>query len=547
MTGGVTFRATQPRALLAAVLALGCHSNGHAGRAETGPNPSSAPLVQRGPSTPGEARIASCLERIARLEREPSLPGTPAFETHRAEILGRARGESFVFVRAPEPVEDDALSERERASRRALRDKSADARVRGMLLRHRGDRKALRALLLRERYLWSDDPAEALALVSRLDLTKLFDEPEIVLERGVARQRLERVEPKTPFRSVEYRYTSGELSGRRAELLLGDRIAVTDVELGTPLARDFGALSREVGFDRAQIERISERGIVAELRFGNVTARALVESEGAALRLGCIAAPASVERAISAWQRADAPRRQALTRLQSAVGELVEEALPFDRPRGEDTPDRDGELRPEWRFAYKTGQSTFKVDDVTYPVFDGRGRPYPPEVCVDFVLDSYERAAGSWFRPRGERRERPAGALDFDEQGLANRRGVLAFEKFAQSRPDLFDVVRFVPEQRIPFRDRTPFFRFLEDHADDFRPGDVVAIQGLKRDGRVHQHAILIEAVDPVSGFPSGLADQMHGPRRRTWETIMAEAPLRSLLYRVRPQPSVFFALERTG
>src|SRR5262245_61136642 len=118
------FRAMQSRTLLAAVFFAGCHSNGHAGRAEPGPTPSSAAVVQREGSTARDARFVSCLERIARLEREPSLPGTPAFETHRAEILGRARGESLVFVRAPLPTGDDALSEKERASRGALRDKS---------------------------------------------------------------------------------------------------------------------------------------------------------------------------------------------------------------------------------------------------------------------------------------------------------------------------------------------------------------------------------------------------------------------------------------
>jgi hypothetical protein len=64
----------------------------------------------------------------------------------------------------------------------------------------------------------------------------------------------------------------------------------------------------------------------------------------------------------------------------------------------------------------------------------------------------------------------------------------------------------------------------------------VLAIHGLKRDERVHQHAILLEELDPLTGFPAGLADQMKNPRRRTWEGIMAEAPKRSLLFRARPK-----------
>jgi hypothetical protein len=131
------------------------------------------------------------------------------------------------------------------------------------------------------------------------------------------------------------------------------------------------------------------------------------------------------------------------------------------------------------------------------------------------------------------------GSLDFDSFGIKNRRGVLGFEQFAQSRPDLFESMRLPDPERVQFGERSRFFAYLVSHADDYRPGDVVAIQGRKRDGLIHQHAILIERTDPVTGFPYGLADQMKRPRRRTWEGIMAEAPLRSLLYRVRPTDKI--------
>ena len=56
-----------------------------------------------------------------------------------------------------------------------------------------------------------------------------------------------------------------------------------------------------------------------------------------------------------------------------------------------------------------------------------------------------------------------------------------------------------------------------------------------------------IEDTDPLTGFPDALADQMKRPRRRTWEGIMAEAPLRSLLFHVRPKPAVLDALAAGG
>jgi hypothetical protein len=124
---------------------------------------------------------------------------------------------------------------------------------------------------------------------------------------------------------------------------------------------------------------------------------------------------------------------------------------------------------------------------------------------------------------------------------------VIAFGNFAEARPDLFDMRRFKGEERIKFEHRSRFFAFLVEHADWVRPGDVISIQGLKRDNRIHQHAILVESADPITGFPSGLADQMKRPRRRTWEGIMAEAPLRSLYYRARPRDVVFEKLDPGG
>ena len=116
--------------------------------------------------------------------------------------------------------------------------------------------------------------------------------------------------------------------------------------------------------------------------------------------------------------------------------------------------------------------------------------------------------------------------------------------KFMEERTELFDTRVFKGKERIPFGLRQEFFTYLLVNAKDFRAGDILAIQGVKRDNRVHQHAILLEYVDPITGFPAGLADQMHLPRRRTWEGIMAEAPRRSLLFRARPLDAIFKPLD---
>jgi hypothetical protein len=488
-----------------------------------------------------------CRARIDALAAAPSLPGTPRFDAARLEVLGRARGEPMVFVREPAEVADAGLDAAARAARVAFRAGKPGRRVMDALRRHRATPAVLQALALREGYLFTDDPLDAFAWVSHARLADLFgaEAPRIWLERGGDARELERVKRG---KETAYRYLDGPLAGRSADLLFGDRIAEQRTALDTPLHRDLAALADELGFDRARIQHRGEATLVVALRFGDERGGgagwidAVLEraDHPASLRLACVDADTPRRAAVEAWRAAGGTRRAALARVREAVDAQVREALRFDRPEGETAPDRDGELRPVWMSAYLSGRTGFRVDDTSYAVFDAGGRATPPQVCVDFVVDTFERAAGNWFRPRGEVPGRTAGSLRFGEAGFANHRGVIAFGDHAEELPELFEVLRFRGPERVPFRERTRFFELLEARADDVRAGDVVAIQGLKRDDRVHQHAILVERVDPVSGFPMGLADQMKRPRRRTWESIMAEAPARSLLWRVRPTDEVW-------
>jgi len=483
----------------------------------------------------------ACRARIALIASLPELPGAPDFEAHRVEILGRARGEPMVFVREPAPVADDKLSPAWLASRRLFEKSRPGSRVGRLRSRHRHEPEALRALLLREGYAYASEPLDALDLVSQIFLADLFAEAEIWIQRGADTRRLRRESKRS---EVVYRYVDGPLEGRAADLLFGDRVALLAEDLAAPLHRDLRALAEAEGFDRARIERRADPGLVAELRFGEQRVRGLLASEGAALRLDCLDVDTEARASIKAFREVDAPRRRALAKIHEVVTKALGEAFRFDRPEGEKSPDHDGELRPVWASAYRSGRTSFEYEGATYAVFDSNGNAWPPEVCVDFVLDTFERTAGNWFRPRGPSLGRDRGRLDFDETGIPNRRGVLAFGKFAETQPSLFTTRQFVGKERIEFRERSRYFQFLTDHADEVRPGDVIAIHGMKQDKRIHQHAILVEYADPITGFPGGLADQMKRPRRRTWEGIMAEAPLRSLLYRARLTPEVFAKLD---
>jgi hypothetical protein len=483
-----------------------------------------------------EDAAMGCRSRIDQVLAKPALPGSPAFDAVRAEVLGRARGEPLVLVQEPAVTPDADLSAAELSSRRAFERSAPGRRIDEITRRHARDPRSLRRLLLREGYVYSADPADALAMVTSLHVANLFDEPEVFLQRGARAHHLVRAPVRRGF---EYRHADGPYAGRAAELVFGDRLANVPSDLARPLHRDLRALAVEEGFDRTHVSHRTEGELVVDARFGSTWARLLLEADGAALRIACVAEPAGKREAVAAIRRTGAARARASRLISRAIDAEVDEALRFDRPEGEKTAERDGKLRPVWLDAYRRRQAGFSFDGFSYPVYDARGRPWPPQVCVDFVLDTYERASGTWFSPFDVSPGRVAGRLDFDAAGIPNRRAVLAFERFADEHPDLFELRRFRGAERIPFGERTRFFEFLVEHADEVRPGDVVAIQGRKRDGLVHQHAIFVEGADPVTGFAHALADQMKRPRRRTWEGIMAEAPLRSLLFRARPRDAV--------
>lgn len=485
-----------------------------------------------------DAEQLICATRIAEAEHMPALPGAPAHERQRITLLGRATGEPVVFVDTPPPpLEPTVWKKRE------------SGLVRVLVLKHvhRHDPRGLRARILRGGYLYAEDPEEAATLVKEISLPMLFVEPVIWLLRGSRAHRLERKPARITFKDGtgprhEYRFAEGPWRGGTARLLFADRVVVDRDERDRPLHRDVRRLRDEVGCDRVRVERQFEGGMVASLRFGSRSVRALVDADGARLSLACMDADRDTREQIRAAVRESAPRRRAIAALQATVDHFIAERLPFDRPYDAEDHHSDGTLRPNWDKAYFDGAPHFSAPGGGYGVFDDEGRPTPPQTCIQMLLESYERAAGTWYRPQGEARERTEGALDFKTFGIVNRSGVLAFEKWARERPELF-ALRPISE-RIPYGEHERFFAYLASHGESFGAGDIIAIRGIKRDGNIHQHALMIEDVDPVTGFPYALVDQRSVPRRHSWEGVMGEAPRRSLYFHARPSPALLSRLD---
>ncbi len=475
------------------------------------------------------AESRACSAEIARLSAAPALPGSPVNTGFvRALLLARARAEPVVFTRAP-AFDERAASAEARALRAELSaaEQPAFAFERA-LARTKKSPELAREVFLTEGYLYSESAELAALYVNYLALGMLFWEPEIQLARGSEQWTLQR-------HDNDYVYKDGPEHGQRATLLLFDRVFVAGKQPGAALHWDARGAAAQSLADELRIDRLTEDGALGALRFGKDWLPAAFRRRAAALELDCERVPLALADAVAQAQSLAERRARVTDVLTRVVRSELDEALPFDEPKTEEG-QQDGQLRPAWQRAYLDGRDRYTFNDDQYWVFDDRGRPHVPQVCIDFIMDTLERSSGSWFRARGERRERVHGLLDFDAFALENRRSVGTFVTFAEAHPEWFDVSEVAPEARIAFRDRAAFFADIYAHRDEYRPFDIVTIFGLRSDGKLHYHSFFVAERDPLTGMPIAVVANAGRPRIRSWENEMQNAPERAILAHIRPK-----------
>jgi hypothetical protein len=288
-----------------------------------------------------------------------------------------------------------------------------------------------------------------------------------------------------------------------------------------------------------QIRHVTDGHIVANLHYGKWWVPTVLKTTGAHVELECESLDPSLTRNVAAFRVEGERRERAVQALRRAMLAELDEALPFDEPLHEYGFQLDGTLRRIWLAAYRRGRDQFAFNGDSYRVFDPKGRPLSPQVCVDFLTDTLERTSGTRFRAHGESPGRIPGKLDFDTMEGIDRlelRRVPGFVTFAKSRPDCFDVKD--DEEHIPLGNRTRFFGYLAEHASDFAPGDAVLIKGKTPwdPSHVHFHSFFIYESDPVTGMPLVVVGNAGRPSLRSWETEVKRTPERSILHRIRLQ-----------
>jgi hypothetical protein len=514
------------------MLAVGCSDTpDHAHRPNDGaearaPQAAATPSKFKQPAPVLADPNAECRQRIERELSAPSEPGAPALERVRAQVLGRAKATPVLFTREPS-WESPASLEVENLRRSLTLD--ATARGLGRLYHNFYKRPELaRSVLLKQGYLYTDQPQLAFALLEKVELNHLFDAEQVVIQRGAEILLAQR-------KQDEYVYATGSETGERAKVLLFDRVWAKDELPPPPLHVDLEALSADLGFWRARWEHATETKVVLNLRYGEHWVLTLLDREGAKLRLNCEWIEPAERAAVSLARKREQEQNAMLAQQRRVIQRMVNEALPFDEPRTEEG-QQDGNLRPSWRGAYLRGEWTYEFNEDRYPVFDSRGRPRVPQVCIDFVTDTLERASGSWWGSQDEPRAKSRGRLLFDEFAIDNRRSVERFTNFAWNHPEHFDVYFLEPEERLALTAGDAFFSHLEEHAARYRAGDIVNILGLRSDEKYHYHSFLVYKSDPVTGMPLWLAGNAGRPRLRSWYGELLSAPRRSIKSRIRPR-----------
>jgi hypothetical protein len=515
-----------------AVVAAGVRSEPFRAALSAPPAPAAAPQLTTADELEVPITTSSCESELKLAYSEPALPGTPKLDAKRPVVLLYAKAEPTAFVRTPlPPAHGSAVADAYRTL--LLTTSSPWSQLQRLWSVFSANPELGRAVLLREGYLYAEKPELAFALVDLVAAQQLFSDKEIWIHRG------ERLLTAERDKSGRYVFVDGPERGQRVKLLLFDRIGTG--EAPRPLHRDFRALRATLGFDRVRFVRLGEHNIIADLRYGNVWVRSVLRAKGAELRLACETVSPDHVPTLKAVRAEHRRKEKVLARLRRGLVESISDGLPFDEPRTE-YGQQDGKLRRRWHTAYAAGQNTYEFNKDKYQVFNPAGRPLVPEVCVDFIFDTFERASGTWWRSRGEKRERVLGGVDFKTLEDETMRRATSVIDYANEHPEWFELDTLAESERVPFKLAKPFADFLVSDADRFRAGDIVLIRGYApwdkpwKPKIMHFHSFFVYETDPLTGQALALAGNPGRPLLQTWQFEAFRTPERSIWYRIRPK-----------
>ncbi len=435
-------------------------------------------------------------------------------------VTAEAKVRPVIYLKRPHASEDPKAAS---DLSRLLQQKRPRKAVREILSEYANDKPFLRKMFLPEGYLFSDNAEIATAMAQETRLTDLYDEPIVYRQKNNITERLVRrgdhfVDP----------------DGAEATIYLNDRTALKSTFFSAPIHLDIKAVIQSTGAVRVLPKIVDRTAAEVDLIFpsGN-RYPALISLVDDQTQVTCIEGDEDQLRKEKMSAEIFRVRHE---KIVEAVRNLVAERPIFDEPKdeGEDVQE-DGELRVAWKEAYFSHKKKFKYREVEYEVFDKAGNPIPPEVCVDFIVDTWERAFGTWYAKRSKPPSRIPGEIDFYAVANLSRRHIASILTYALSEDTPFERYDVPQRKWIPLASYRRFIKNLVKLSLHFRVGDLLVIHGLRdEDEQEHFHTVLILSMDPITGIPVEVADNQGRPRISTLKTAMRAAPRRSIKYRLR-------------
>jgi len=387
-----------------------------------------------------------------------------------------------------------------------------------------------REVFLREGYLYHPDPVTAHALTQLVTIDMLVKEDTFFIQRGHLFMPVGK-------KHGRYWYTDGPYKGRSATIQFMDRVLLSDED--EPIHIAFVPLKDKLHFDTITPTRVSQSFVVADVVYGDVVSKTLLKRSGAEAAFICETTDTSEVREKRSY------RGHGINLMKKAMMDQVLERIPFDEPKHE-VGQEDGKLRDAWmRFFYmgrlKYQYKNERMVEENY-IYGHLGKPRPPQVCVDFLVDTLDRTAGSWYTEVGDRRrpQKTEGTFnsthlryedeDGEEQHYAIR-NVRGFTHFASDHPEWFEIINVEDKVQIGSDD---FFTYLKTLK--LQEGDMVFIRGdVPWDkSQEHFHSFIIYQNDPVSGMPVLLGMNAGHAALRPWKIETNRTPKRYIFRIVR-------------
>ncbi|MCG2718854.1 MAG: hypothetical protein L6408_08495, partial [Nanoarchaeota archaeon] len=385
-----------------------------------------------------------------------------------------------------------------------------------LLSKYANQKEVLRSIFLPSGYFFTENKDLAIWLYRNTNFETFFNEDVIYVFRGHELIGLRKKKVLTQLRR-DWRPRSAknqemyctENSESQAYLLFNDRVAINiDGLTSNKHHTNIEDLQSKLMFNTLKING-ADKGLKVSLRYSNKEyVEGILKYNEDLIKF----VPTSISQ--EEYETLLDKRKEFFDfkdKLIWAINQFQEDEVFFDEPQGErDDEQLDGLLRGLWKRAYYKGETEYTFRGVTYDVFASNGNVKTPQVCIDFVRDTFERASGNWYNPKGEKPGKTKGFLDFKKDlnlkdGYDLRR-IAKLMKIAEKHKDKFEVFNTPEENRVSYEAGKAFYDnllYLANGDMDLQSGDIFLIYGpVDYDNTMHYHSGIISNVDPLTGFP---------------------------------------------